>query len=231
MGRVEDVDIRDALIRLCEKKRIDLRNFQPGSDSPRDFSEIPKNDAGINNFFYRGSLQIRVTHDGREDFENKSELIGPQASKPLIFVSCGQSTESGKSLGKRLCGLVDATGVYQGYFAEQQQTLEGLTANIFRQLESCVGFVAVLHERGKVESALEHGYRAAVFIEQELAIVSFLNETRTENIDFIGYVQHGVMLEGIRGYLLMNPTQFTEDEQVIEDFAARIKALAGRAVV
>jgi hypothetical protein len=60
------------------------------------------------------------------------------------------------------------------YFAEQQNTLEGLTSNILSSLERCVGFVAVAHHRGKVTRPDGEIVRASVWVEQEIAIAAFI---------------------------------------------------------
>ena len=56
--------------------------------------------------------------------------------KPIIFVSCGQRTEAEIQLGKDICALIEELTVYKPYFAEYQNSLEGVTANIFSALHS-----------------------------------------------------------------------------------------------
>ena len=46
------------------------------------------------------------------------------ADKPIIFISCGQFAKQEKDLGERIRELIDATGVFQGYLAEDQSSAE-----------------------------------------------------------------------------------------------------------
>jgi hypothetical protein len=227
---VANVEITDALLRMYRKNCIEMRNFRSGSDQPDNYTDISKTQRNIDDFFYRGSLQIRITADGRPDFESKSALYGSAASKPLIFISCGQFTNSEIALGERLCEIVEGTGVFSGYFAQKQQSLAALTANVFVKLEACVGFVAVMHQRGQVSGAHDDvGNRASLFIEQEIGIISFLMQTRhPRTIDVAGYIHRGITLEGIRKYIPLNPIEFTDENQVIEDFASKVKLCADR---
>ena len=73
---------------------------------------------------------------------------GPSArAKPLIFISCGQSTEEEIALGNALEALVRETTDFDAYLAEQQNTLEGLTSNILSSLERCVKKTASIRAR------------------------------------------------------------------------------------
>jgi hypothetical protein len=75
----------------------------------------------------------------------------PKSDKPLVFISCGQYTDEEIALGKALEQIVKDRTPYDAYFAENQNSLEGLTANIFASLERCMGFIAVAHRRGIVQ--------------------------------------------------------------------------------
>src|ERR1700730_6436400 len=91
------------------------------------------------------------------------------AGKPLIFISCGQFTEEESALGKAIERLIKETTPFDAYFAEQQNTLEGLTSNILSSLGRCVGFVAIAHHRGSVKRLDGEIVRASVWVEQEIA--------------------------------------------------------------
>ena len=67
--------------------------------------------------------------------------------KPLVFISCGQASPDEIALGKAIEGLIRAETPYDAYFAEQQNTLEGLVANILSALERAAALVAVMHHR------------------------------------------------------------------------------------
>jgi hypothetical protein len=68
-----------------------------------------------------------------------------------VFISCGQYSREEIKLGQDLAAAVDAETDFEGYFAQNQTSLEGLSRNILGALKSCVAFVAVLHHRGVVD--------------------------------------------------------------------------------
>jgi hypothetical protein len=86
---------------------------------------------------------IRSTHGHERDADD--------SRKAANFISCGQFTEEEKALGKAIEQLIKETTPFDAYFAEHQNTLEGLTSNILSSLGRCVGFVAVAHHRGFVK--------------------------------------------------------------------------------
>jgi hypothetical protein len=223
----ETTDITHALERMYRKSLIDMCKYRPGSTEPTYFLNWGKTAHEQQDVFFSGSIQICILADGRPDFESKSEIFD-RIAKPLIFVSCGQYTPQEIALGEEICKLIENTGVFSAYFAQQQQTLQGLTENIFAKLGSCSGFVAVLHQRGRVNSLNGDATdRASLFIEQEIAIVSFLMATRPlRKIDVAGYIHRGVLLEGIRKYTLLNPIAFTDDAEVVEDFFVKVSEWA-----
>lgn len=71
------------------------------------------------------------------------------ADNPIIFISCGQSTGQEKELGKRIRELIDATGVFQGYLAEDQSSPQSVTKHIFGQLDQCRGFICIIVGRSE----------------------------------------------------------------------------------
>ncbi|MGZ9067603.1 MAG: hypothetical protein ACXW2I_19975 [Burkholderiales bacterium] len=92
----------------------------------------------------------------------------------IVFISCGQQTEQERPLGASIALLVRELTPFEPYFAEYQTSLEGLSKHVFGALHRCVGLVAVLHARGRVESA--NLVRASVWVEQEIAIAAFMQE-------------------------------------------------------
>jgi hypothetical protein len=138
--------------------------------------------------------------------------------KPVIFISCGQSTEAEKALGHRVREMVDASEVFRGYFAENQSSFQGVTRNIFAQLYECFGLICVMHERGKVSSL--HGApttRASVWIEQEIAIAAFLAEVLDRDVKTRVYIKKGIDREGVRDKVIINPKEFDHEAEVLAD--------------
>ena len=104
------------------------------------------------------------------------ELAEPQKnpSQHLVFVSCGQFTDEEIQLGKEIAKMVRQLTGYEGYFAENQNSLQGLSQHIFGALNRAAGLIAVMHHRGRVETPSGTHIRGSVWVEQEIAIAAFL---------------------------------------------------------
>jgi hypothetical protein len=133
--------------------------------------------------------------------------------RKTVFISCGQYTEEERDLGKRARNLVEQHTPYEGYFAETQTTLKALSENILRRLYESVGLIVIMHHRGKIE-----GYktiRASVWIEQEVAIATLMEQVLGRPLYVALFVQKGIAIEGIRQQIQLNPIEFTNREDVI----------------
>src|SRR5260370_1789959 len=111
--------------------------------------------------------------------------------KPLVFVSCGQYSESEKRLGKNICTLLERLRPdVAPYFAEDQSTVEGLSNHILKALHRAAGFICVMHRRGDL--AAPDGRRltrGSVWVEQEIAITAFMNHVLNRSIPMLFYKQ------------------------------------------
>jgi hypothetical protein len=145
-----------------------------------------------------------------------------QEKEGLVFISCGQFTEEERALGRALTQLVDELTPFDGYFAENQTSLEGLSHNIFGALNRCCGFVAVMHHRGNVKTLHGQHIRASVWVEQEVAIAAFLKQAQNRNLAVAFYTQRDIRREGVREQLHLNPVEFDTDDEVLRDFKARL---------
>lgn len=143
--------------------------------------------------------------------------------KPLIFISCGQYTQDEIDVGNRIAALVTAETNCEPYFAEQQNTLEGLVTNILGALGRCVGFVGVLHHRGSVNTPTGQIERGSLWVEQELAIAAFVQHVLKRDLQVVLYVRKGITREGIRQQLRLKPIEFESEIEVVNDFAERVK--------
>lgn len=148
--------------------------------------------------------------------------------RPIVFISCGQSTDAERELGKEIAKLVeDATGCC-AYFAENQRSLDGVTDHILKKLKSAVAFVAVMHPRGNVSNPHTGGnwVRGSVWVEQEIAIAAFMSQALEMRIEVIAYIHKSIKREGLQDKLLLNPTYFDDDSEVIthlEEFLPKWK--------
>jgi hypothetical protein len=149
----------------------------------------------------------------------------------LVFISCGQYSESEKSLGKKIRDLLEEDTDLEAYFAEKQSSLQGLSTHKMGALNRAVGFIGVLHHRGVVETPTGKITRASVWIEQEIALAAFIEQILGRRIEVQLYVQKGIALEGMRDKLLLNAVQFETNEEVVEHLTkdmGRWKSLRGR---
>ncbi len=140
--------------------------------------------------------------------------------KPLVFVSCGQYAPSERALGNDICGLIRTSRPdLHPYFAQDQSTVDGLSQNILGALHQAAGLVCVMHQRGGVfRGSQQVAVRGSVWIEQEIAIVTFMNHVLDRRIPVFFYVQKGVSIEGIRTVLHLNPrAEFTDESEVLDD--------------
>src|SRR5262249_47467096 len=203
---------------LATHKRIGLFKYVGGS-------RLPSGGFDKDSFFHSGSFIIELTPQGREYFEELERSAKQEARRPLVFISCGQYMVKEVQLGRDLAAKVNELTSCEGYFAENQNSLTGLSNHIFRALDQCAGFVAVMHHRGEVETlgGKKH-LRGSIWIEQEIAIAAFLTATRNRDTPVVFYVQKGIKREGVREQLKLNPIEFNEESQVLSDFEMRLKS-------
>jgi len=133
--------------------------------------------------------------------------------RKTVFISCGQYTHEEKELGKRVSDLVTKDTAFEGYFAQDQTTLETLSENILRRLYESVGLIAIMHHRGKIEG--RNVIRASVWIEQEIAIATLMQQVLGRPLHVALFIQRGLALEGIRQQIQLNAVEFTSSDEVI----------------
>lgn len=148
------------------------------------------------------------------------------SEKPLIFISCGQFTDDEISLGKAVEALIRDETHFDAYFAEQQNSLDGLMTNILSNLNRAAGFVAIMHHRGEFDTPHGRVIRGSVWVEQEIAIAAFIQHVLSRRIEVALYMQHGISREGIRQQLRLKPIEFDLPDEVLTDLRERIKSWA-----
>jgi hypothetical protein len=146
------------------------------------------------------------------------------SEKPLVFISCGQFTDDEISLGKAVEALIRDETPFDAYFAEQQNSLDGLTTNILSNLNRAAGLIAIMHHRGELETPHGHVIRGSVWVEQEIAIAAFIQHVLSRRIEVAVYVQRGIGREGIRQQLRLKPFEFDRSDDVLTDLRERIKS-------
>jgi len=141
-----------------------------------------------------------------------------------IFVSCGQYTDAEKSLGKAVVKIVKKITGKDAFFAEEVQDLNGLDSNILAALRDADGFITILHPRGTITRPSGPSIvRASVWIEQEIAIATYIQRIEKRNFPVIAFIHKSVGREGIRDLLHLNPTIFEDEADVLAELAARLE--------
>jgi len=155
---------------------------------------------------------------------NSAELNTLNKVDDIVFISCGQSSNEERALGEKIYDLIKHQTPYKPYYADKQTSLKGLTDNIFNQLNKCVGLVAVLHKRNPIEEAADRNeYRTSVWIEQEIAIASFIEQVLGRPIGVFLYAEKGIKLEGVRKYIQLNSTvEFIDEAEILDDLIKKI---------
>lgn len=146
------------------------------------------------------------------------------SQKPVIFISCGQSTEEERKLGAKICEMIrEIRPEFEPYFAEAQTTVEALSNNVLGALHKAAGIVCIMHERGEVKSPTGTTIRGSVWVEQELAIAAYMQHVLKRDVPVLFYKRPSVALEGIRSVLLANPTLcFSSSEDILDDLRSRL---------
>jgi hypothetical protein len=140
----------------------------------------------------------------------------------LVFISCGQSSHSERQLGKEIAKLVEEVAGCTAHFAENQSSLDGVTENILKRLNDAVAFIAIMHPHGSVSNPSERDNswtRGSVWVEQEIAIAAFISQALDRPMKVRCYVHKDIRREGLRDKLHLNPKEFVEDSEILDDLA------------
>ena len=73
--------------------------------------------------------------------------LSTMPEKPVVFISCGQCTADEIALGNEVERFIREETPFEPYFAEQQNTLEGLVSNILSALHRAAAFIGIMHHR------------------------------------------------------------------------------------
>jgi hypothetical protein len=135
-------------------------------------------------------------------------------AKARVFISCGQRSDKEKQLGFACRDYFENRG-FSTYLAEEVQSLEALTENIFHHLRNTEYAVFIDCAREKLSPG---EFRGSVFINQELAIAAFLpiEESRV-------FHEGGVIREGVVEYLIAKPIQFSSEREFLEKLKEETK--------
>lgn len=146
--------------------------------------------------------------------------------QPFIFLSCGQSTDAERELGTRVAESVRSITGADVFYAQEVRDLNGLDANILNALKNCSALIAIIHPRGIISRPDgSRIIRASVWIEQEIAIATYIQRTDNRPMPVIAFIHRSVGREGLRDLIHLNPTEFSEDAEVFDALPARLRLL------
>ncbi|MGA8534674.1 MAG: hypothetical protein WB615_11240 [Candidatus Tumulicola sp.] len=172
---------------------------------------------------YFGIFRTTISDAGLKRLEALESK--PARGKPLVFVSCGQTDEE-YDLGESIAAIITKETPAEGYFAKDQTSFKGVTDHILGALSRCSGFVGILHKRGQVAVPNWPPFdRASVWVEQEIAIATYISEIVGKQLQVQLYIQDGVRLEGLRDKVMLNAVPFDSNDEVLEHFSINVKRL------
>lgn len=139
-----------------------------------------------------------------------------ESDRNIVFISCGQRTDEEKRLGQAIFGLVRELTPLTPFFAAEVRSVNALTTEIFQNLMNAAGFICVMHRRGEVHlGGSLVGPRGSLFIEQEIAIASFIQQLLGRKLSVAAFIEKGISLEGVREHIPFNPEIFESNDEVL----------------
>lgn len=159
---------------------------------------------------YPKDLEIKV-HDDVIANDKKER-------KGLIFVACGQLTPEEIELGGQVKNLLEENGI-DIFLAEAANDLRDLNSHIFKNLNDCTGFIAILHKRHK----LNRTYDTSVWINQEIAIAAYLRSQQSREIPSLILYEEDAEKEGLIKYTIANPPTFKSSKEALSKIEKWIK--------
>jgi len=147
--------------------------------------------------------------------------------KFTIFLSCGQENRQEKEDGMSIKSYFESNDEFKTKvdikFAEEIYSPTGLTDVIYKNIKESHAFVGIFHRREKIGK--EDGkikYRSSLFVNQELAIFSYVNHNGINEFWRI-YAQNDIKVEGVDKYLMNRTIPFTSSDEIISDLEEVIR--------
>jgi len=146
--------------------------------------------------------------------------------RKLIFVSCGVHTEQERDFGRKIGVLIEKCEM-TGFLAPAVHQPADLNTHVFKALQRCDGFVAVLQQRGEIHyESFPIKQRGSVWIQQEIGILFYRSFLLGRDIPIHIYREKDVLHEGLTTYSIINPIQFEEEATVLTDLEEWLKSPA-----
>jgi len=156
-------------------------------------------------------LEIKVHDDLMANAKNEH--------KGLIFVACGQLTPEEIELGEQIKNFLEKNDIVV-FLAESANDLRDLNSHIFKNLNDCMGFIAILNKRHKLNGT----YDTSVWINQEIAIAAYLRSQQGKEIPSLVLYEENAEKEGLIKYTIANPPTFKSNEEALLKIEKWIKS-------
>jgi len=144
------------------------------------------------------------------------EQKSTNSSPAFIFIACGQSDQREIALGLTVQTLLRKQKI-DSFLAETVNDLESLNSLIFKNLNECAGFIAILHKRAKGDCRST----TSTWINQEVAITAFLRWMNRKIPSLVLY-EEGADIEGLIKYTIANPPVFKKEDDALKIIRAWI---------
>jgi hypothetical protein len=207
-------DLRDEVMQMVKARSVNLKSLMPQGANTAVRLDYGNNLDEVQRLLELANSLLR-------ELELERDIAQP-LGKPLVFISCGQYTSQEKKLGADISDLIKEMTPCEGYFAENQNSLQGLSQHIFGALNRAAGFIAVMHYRGQIETPSGTHMRGSVWVEQEIAIAAFLAQAQDRDLPVLLYIQNGIEREGVRQQLRLKPVEFDTDVEVLANLKTQI---------
>lgn len=137
--------------------------------------------------------------------------------KARVFISCGQNKATAEvAIAEEIADSLSSLG-YDPYIAVQEQTLRGLTENIFRQLADSEYLIFIDFKREQLANSPD--FRGSLFSHQELAIAAF------RDLEVLAFQEAGVLkLDGMMRFLQTNAIAFSDRATLPSLVISQVKA-------
>ncbi|MBI5151859.1 MAG: toll/interleukin-1 receptor domain-containing protein [Candidatus Pacebacteria bacterium] len=128
--------------------------------------------------------------------------------KAKVFISCSQRSGE-KEIGLKVATYLRKKG-FDPYFAEEVQTPEALTSNIFEALKGSEYFISINFPRDFTKTG-------SLFIQQEFAIAAFFG------IPMLAFRKGQIKIEGVGKYLILKSISINSYEDVVRHLRKELK--------
>ena len=132
----------------------------------------------------------------------------------VVFVSSGQLTKSEVQLGRDVAAVIESHKM-RPFFAQDVHSASDLNSEVFRAIQTCDAFLAILQKRGLVKFAeYPPMERSSVWIQQEIAMFCYRMFLERRSLPIRAYSERGIRLEGVMGIAVVNPIEFDRPEEI-----------------